>query len=186
MANANDFFNELKGANTRLDGVNSRIDDTNVRLDDIKTKLDAIKAATDAVKSAVDQVDSTLQWGFSQLITIGNYTNQALAQNDKQNETIICILEHISQNTCQLLDEAVVQTRLQIDMDKNTSLLADLFAATHAEAAITREREKALLRKIELCCPPRVPEPPCSYSPCDEPKPIGEPPRVDPNPPRQG
>ena len=29
MANANDFLNELKGANTRLDGVNNRIDATN-------------------------------------------------------------------------------------------------------------------------------------------------------------
>lgn len=200
MANANDFLNELKGANiqlvavnahlvdtnTRLDTVNSHLVDTNSRLDDVKVKLDAIKAATDAVKKAVDQVDNTLQWGFTQLITIGNYTNQALAQNDKQNDTMICILEHISKNTCELLDEADMQTRLQIDMDKNTSLLADLFAATHAEAALTREREEALRNQIEQCCPPRIPDPPCSYEPCDAPKPIGDPPRVDPQPPHEG
>ena len=52
------------------------------------------------------------------MVTLGEYTNQALFQNAKQNDTIICILEHISKNTCELLNQSVIQTRLQTEMDK--------------------------------------------------------------------
>ena len=45
-------------------------------------------------------VNATLTNGFNQLVTLGQYTNQALYQNDQQNDTIICLLEHISKNTC--------------------------------------------------------------------------------------
>src|SRR5689334_247395 len=124
MPSASDFYNELKGANSRLDGVNGR-------LDDVKGKLDNLKAAVDAVRNAVDKVDQRLQWGFHQLIVIGNYTNQALFHNNLQNDTMICILEHISKNTCMLLNEAHLQTALQTTIKENTSLLADLYAATH-------------------------------------------------------
>jgi len=193
MASATDFLNELKGANSRLDGVNTRldaittrIDGTNTRLDTVNNKLDALKASTDAVRAAVEQVDKTLQWGFTELITLGIYTNQALAQNAKQNDTMICILEHISQNTCSLLNESHLQTGLQTNINKNTTLLADLYAATHADAALTRERMEELRKQIEVCCPPRLPEPVCGYVPCDKPDRLGDPPRVDPQPPREG
>lgn len=171
MASAQDFYNELKAANTRLD--------------DIKGKLDALQAATNGVRAAIDHADQTLQWGFSQLITLAVFADQALAQNAAQNDTIICILEHISKNTCQLLDEAHTQTGLQRRIERSTSLLADLYAATHADAALARERLEALRRQIEACCPPPVPEPPCCYEPCPAPPPLGPPPEVDPRPPRK-
>ena len=92
---------------------------------------------------AVQDANTTLNWGFGQLITIGNYTNQALAQNAAQNDTMICILEHISKNTCLLLNEAHEQTGLQRGIQESTKLVADLYAATHAEAALTRPRTGA-------------------------------------------
>jgi hypothetical protein len=49
--------------------------------------MDALKTATDAVRVAVEHVDKTLQWGFSQLITLGQYTNLALFHNNQQNDT---------------------------------------------------------------------------------------------------
>ena len=183
MASAQDVLNAINAANGKLDavhgdlgGVNNRLDGANSRLDDIKGKLDAV------VKSVQD-VNASLNWGFGQLITIGNYTNQALAQNAAQNDTMICILEHISKNTCLLLNEAHEQTGLQRTIRNSTSLLADLYAATHAEAALTRQREEALRKQIEECCPPEVPPPPCDYAPCPAPKPLGEPPKVDPRQP---
>jgi hypothetical protein len=185
MPSASDFLNELKGANSRLDGVNNRLDGTNNRLDDVKVKLDALKTATDAVRVAVEHVDKTLQWGFSQLITLGQYTNVALFHNNQQNDTMICILEHISKNTCDLVSEAHTQTGLQTIIKNNSTLLADLYAATHAEAALTREREEALRSQIEKCCPPKPPEPGCRYEPCPKPEPLREPPpQVDPRPPQ--
>jgi len=137
------------------------------------------------VRGAVEHADSTRQWGFAQLIKLGQYTNLALFHNNQQNDTIICILEHISKNTCELVNEAHTQTTLQTSIKNNSSLLADLYAATHAEAALTREREEALRKQIEQCCPPKPPELPCGYQPCPAPDPLRErPPQVDPRPPR--
>ena len=187
MASAQDVLNAVNGANTRLDGVNTRVDGSNTRLDGISTKVDAVNARLDDIKNKLDlvaqalgKVDQTLNWGFGQLITIGNYTNLALAENAKQNDTIICILEHISKNTCQLLNEAHLQTGMQAVIRDNTTELAELYAVTHAEAALIREREEALKKQIEQCCPPETPVPPCDYAPCQAPGRIEEPPRVDP------
>src|ERR1700730_8528006 len=98
MASAQDVLNAINAANGKLDtvhgdlaGVNTHLDGTNSRLDDVKGQLDLLT-------QSVQDVNTALTWGFGQLITIGNYTNQALAQNAAQNDTIICILEHISKN----------------------------------------------------------------------------------------
>jgi hypothetical protein len=169
MPSAQDVLNAINGVNNRLDGTNNR-------LDDVKTQLDLLH-------QSIEKVNQTLNWGFSQLISLGNYTNQALFHNNKQNETIICILEHISKNTCELWNESHKQTSLQINIDKNTTTLAELFAATHAEAALTRQREQALKKQIEECCPPEPESPPCKYQVCLAPGDIPEPPQVDPRQP---
>jgi len=162
MPSGTDFFNELKGAHQELKGVNTRLDGTNSRLDDISGKLDALNA--------------TLSANFNQLLVLTAYTNQALYQNAQQNDTMICILEKISKQTCELLNHACLQTALQTTIRNNTTSLAELFAATHAEAALNREREQALRDEIKKCCPPKPPEPCCQYAPCPAPKPLGEPP----------
>ncbi len=183
MASANDFYNELKGANARLDDVKGKLDAVNGKLDDIKSKLDDLKASVDAVRAEVQKVENLLLWGFNQLITLGQYTNVALFHNDQQNDTMICILEHISQNTCGILNEAHTQTGLQTSMRNSAQKLADLYAAAHAEAEITREREEALRKQIEECCPPKPPEPACKYEPCPVPEPMRQrPPKVEPPP----
>ena len=163
MASAQDILDSINGANTRLDDVNTKLDTVNNTLNDVK-------AGVNAVNNSVQQVQTVLQWGFSQLITLGQYTNQALWQNDKQNETMICILEHISQNTCAILNQATLQTRLQTAIDKNADTLADLYGATHAEADMARKREDKLRRQIEECCPPKLPPPACDYQPCPAPE----------------
>lgn len=169
MASAQDFLDAINGANNRLDGVNNR-------LDEVKGKLDLIN-------QSVQNLNQTLNWGFGALITIGNYTNEALSQNAKQNDTIICILEHISKNTCELLNESHTQTGLQTTIKNNTTTLAELYAATHAEAALIRQRDEALRKQIEECCPPKVPEPPCGYQPCPAPGRLPQPPKIDPKQP---
>lgn len=176
MANASDILNAING-------VNSRLNDTNARLDDVKGKLDAVKAATDAVRSSVDSVNNTLQQGFNTLITLGIYTNQALFHNSQQNDTMICMLEQISRNTCQLVNQAYLQTDLQTAIKKAAETLTALYAATHAEAALTREREEALRQQIEKCCPPKPPDPVCKYERCPTPDRLPEPPRVERRPP---
>jgi len=180
MASAQDVLNAVNGANGRLDEVNNRLGGVHTRLDGTNARLDDVKAKLDQVTKSIQDVNTTLNWGFAQLITIGNYTNQALAQNAAQNDTMICILEHISRNTCELLNESHTQTGLQTTIRNSTTALAELYAATHAEAALTRQREEALRKQIEECCPPQVAPPPCVYQACPAPRPLGEPPRVDP------
>ena len=172
MPSSSDFMNKLNDIQNALNTVNATL---NTKLTDLKNATDAVKASTDQVRTAVQQVDATLNVGLSSLINIGNYTNQALFENAKQNETIICILEHISRNTCSILNEAHVQTRLQTSMEESASLLAELYAATHADAMLTHEKMAALKQQIEECCPPRPEPPACTYEPCKEPEPLPEP-----------
>jgi hypothetical protein len=120
----------------------------------------------------------TLNSQFSQLLILTAYNSYALYQNALQNDTLICILEKISKQTCELLNHACLQTPLQKTIQKNTTTLAELFAATHAEAALIREREQALRDEIEKCCPPKPPEPCCHYEPCPAPGPIPAPPPI--------
>jgi hypothetical protein len=120
----------------------------------------------------------TLNAQFSQLLTLTAYTTQALFQNAQQNDTIICILEKISKQTCELLNQSCLQTPLQKTIQTNTTALAELFAATHAEAALIRDREQALRNEIEKCCPPKPPEPCCHYETCPAPGPLPEPPPI--------
>ena len=158
MASAQDVLNAVNGANGRLDEVNNRLGGVHTRLDGTNARLDDVKAKLDQVTKSIQDVNTTLNWGFAQLITIGNYTNQALAENAAQNDTMICILEHISKNTCELVNQSVIQTRLQTEMEKDIDAL----------------------EAIEECCPPQVAPPPCAYQACPAPRPLGEPPRVDP------
>ncbi len=131
----------------------------NVRLEQIKGELLSLKASVDS------------------LVTLEAYANDALYQNARQNETIICILEHISKHTCTLVNEAAVQTRLQRSIEESVKRLAALTAAAHAEAALVLEREEQLKQQIEKCCPPPEPDPPCHYERCKAPDHLKEPPR---------
>ncbi len=168
---------------SRLDDVKGKLDTVNTNLTTIEGKLDTINASVQAVDADVQKVQQLLLWGFQQLITLGQYTNQALFQNDKQNDTMICILQQISVNTCGIWNEAHTQTELQQGMNAAIRKLADLYAATHGDAALTLEREEKLRRQIEACCPPRPAEPVCVESPCPAPPPFDqEPPRTQPPP----
>jgi hypothetical protein len=183
MPSAQDILDAINAADGKLDNVNGKLDTANTSLNDIKGKLDAVKASVDAVDADVQKVEALLLWGFSQLITLGEYTNLALFQNDQQNDTMICILEHISKNTCSILNESHKQTELQESMRHSTKKIADLVAASHPEAEFAREREEALRREIEECCPPKRPEPVCHYVPCKAPDPLQQqPPQTQPPP----
>jgi uncharacterized phage infection (PIP) family protein YhgE len=151
MPNADDFFQQLQTINSRL--------------------LD--------LTAAVNQVNATLTTGLGELVTLSQYADLALSQNAKQNDTIICILEHISKNTCELLNQSVIQTKLQTETQTDVDALEAMYGTVHADAALERERLRALKQQIEECCPPPEPEAPCKYTPCPAPKPIGDPPRID-------
>jgi hypothetical protein len=165
MPTTDDFYQKLTDALTKLDQVNANLHD--------------VKTATDAVRITLN---GTLIAGFNKLVTIGDYTNLALAHQSKQNDTMICSLDHIARNTCELLNQSAIQTRLQTQMQSGIAALAEMYATVHSEAALERERLQALKAQIEKCCPPPQPEPPCHFASCPAPAPLGEPPKVEPLP----
>ncbi|MGO9402938.1 MAG: hypothetical protein ACLPVW_05640 [Terriglobales bacterium] len=130
-------------------------------------KLDAINATSLAIVN-----------DDNELITLTAYTDTALYQNALQNATIICLLEQIAKNTCDLVNQSYVQTSLQETIERNTTRLAEMFAATHSEAAFALHREHQLRQEIEKCCPPKPPAPPCQEKPCSSPKQIDPPPPI--------
>src|ERR1700722_18938580 len=168
MPSADDLFNQLVAANTRLE--------------DIKGDLVDVKGAVNQVQTAVMLDNTTLTNGFGQLGTLGQYTNQALYQNDLQNDTMICLLEHISKNTCALLNEAAIQTAAQLTMEGGIGTLESMLASVTPGAALEAKRLLALKEQAEKCCPPPKPVPPCDFTVCPAPKPIGPPPQLVDNP----
>ncbi len=159
MASADDILNALNGANSRLDNVKAAVDNVTA----------AVSATTAAVNNSANQITAALNAGFAQLVGLGQYTNQALYHLSQQDDTIICALEHISQNTCNLVTESHIQTALQERIADCTCKLADLYASVHAEAELQRHRLRELREEIERCCPPEKPGPACTYQPCPAP-----------------
>jgi len=129
-----------------VDDVYNQLTDANTRLEQIKSELLDLKTSEDAVKTAVQQVNTTLTAGFGDLVTLGIYTNAALFQNAKQNDTIICLLEHISKHTCGIWNESHLQTGLQTSIDEHTTTLTELYEVTHGEAG---RRVNSGLRSVE-------------------------------------
>src|ERR1700761_5027026 len=116
MASINDVFNQLITVNATLSTINSSVN--------------AGKASTDAVKVSVDKLDTDVKAGFAATL---NALNQAVATLNviatveieeakllfhltQQTDTMICTLEHISQNTCALVTQSTIQTGLQTSM----------------------------------------------------------------------
>jgi hypothetical protein len=171
MPSVTDVYNQLLAVNSNLSSLVNAVNN-------VQTAVNSATTAVNAVQSAVTQVNGTLNGGFGQLVTIGNYTNQALYQNDQQNVTIICALEHISKNTCALLNESVIQTALQTAMASDIDGLENMFATANPGAALEIQRLAALKAQVEKCCPPAKLRPPCDYAPCPAPTQIGQPPQV--------
>ena len=185
MPSAQDILDSINAIKDKMEAVKGKLDTVNSHLNTVEGKLDTINASVKAVDIDVQKVQQLLLWGFGQLITLGQYTNQALFHNNQQNDTMICLLQQIAVNTCGIWNEAHIQTGLQEAIKATSRKLADLYAATHGEAALTLEREAELRRQIEACCPPKPPTSACVERPCPKPEPFDQkPPRTEP-PPKQ-
>jgi hypothetical protein len=180
MPSAQDFLDAINNNTTVVSG---RLDTVNSHLASIEGKLDALNASVKAVDADVKILQQLSLWGFQQLITLGQYTNQALFHNDQQNDTMICQLQEIAVNTCCICNETHTQTPLQEAIKEAIRKLTCMYATTNADAALTHERQEKLREQIVACCPPEAPAPACVEKPCPEPRPFDEkPPKTDPPP----
>jgi hypothetical protein len=168
MPSLNDAYQQLQDANSNLQTLHN----DEVAL---KASQDATTAAVNGVHQAVNQAVVYLR----ALVEGQVYTNQALFHLSQQTDTMICTLEHISKNTCLLLNEAHQQTALQTAMSRDTAEALDIAKTAHPQAALDLARREALRQQTEACCPPKVEPPVCNYQPCPAVRPLPAPPRAD-------
>lgn len=166
MPSLDDVYNQLQQINTNLAAVHN---------DGLATKaaVDTDTAAVNNVRNSVDQAVQQLK----QLVAGQFYTNTALYQLTHQADTMICILEHISRNTCSILNENSIQTGLQRKIAGDIHGILEIEQTAQPGAALEIARLQALQAEVERCCPPPPQKVPCEYAPCPTPPTRLEPPR---------
>jgi hypothetical protein len=165
MASVQDVLDAIDEANARLGG-------------DPQNPADSVNGHLATIEGLTAQINDTVKTGFTELVAIGTYTNEALYHLTDQGETIICNLEKITKQTCELVNQAHAQTQLQTSIEQSTAKLVDMFMTVHADAALDLERREGLQREIEECCPPKPIPPACVYEPCEKPERLEQPPEV--------
>jgi Astacin (Peptidase family M12A) len=109
-----------------------------------------------------------------------HFTNLALAEEIAQGTTMICQLDQISKQTCDLLSEAHFQTGAQREIAKGVERLLGIVQVANPAAELELQRHEKLQQEIEKCCPPDDPPPLCEHTPCPQPPQFRErPPSVD-------
>jgi hypothetical protein len=170
MASINDVFNELQAVNTTLGQIHA----------DGVAEINA----TNQVKASVDTLGADVKAGFAATVnalnTIAQINIEAvklLFHQTQQADAMICALEQISKNTCEILTQVTIQTGLQTHLRDDVDALRYIAESANPEAALERQRLTELQAEIERCCPPDAPEPACKYEPCGKPRPV-EPPKL--------
>ncbi len=170
MASVDDVYNQLVTVNATLGQIHA---------DGI-----AEVNATNQVQTGVNTLDGDVKAGFAATLNALNTIAQIdveavklLFYQTQQNDTIICILEQISKNTCDILTQVTIQTQLQTRLRDDMDTLRSIAEFAYPQAVLESQRLAELRAEVERCCPPQEPGPACTYMPCPRPKPI-EPPRL--------
>jgi hypothetical protein len=163
MATLNDAYNQLVEANGQLTTLHNDLEQINTSVGEVNSSVQAETAA--------------IETGFAKLDQLVGYTNALLGYEIEQNETIICNLTKIAQQTCELVNLGALQVAAQQAMRHDLDDLRQLYELANPAAAVEQHRLKELNRKIEACCPPPIPRPPCTYEPCKTPGKPPSPPR---------
>lgn len=155
-ANLGTLHNDQQDLKECCASTNTALQTTNTTLADIRTVL------ADGLTSVAD--------GLAGIQARQDQTNRILAHQSRQLETVICALEHVSEHTCELVNQADEQVRLQRALRVATEGIEHMVASVNGEAAVALSRERAQRDALEACCPPAPPEPRCTYEPCRKPK----------------
>ena len=168
MPSITDVYNQLVTANSTLSQLHA----------DVLAGTNA----TNQVNASVGQLDNDVNKGFNvvetQLTAIAQIEVQAvglLFHLTQQTDTMICVLDQISRNTCEILNQATIQTELQRRIRDDSDVMREIAEFAHPEAALQRERLAALRAEVERCCPVEVPPPACHFESCKRPDPVKEP-----------
>ncbi len=158
--------------------------DIEARLDDIKTNTLGTSNNTGTITGQLTQLDFktgqinlTAQLGFTNLaqglavlIQLGIQNNDLLASNDKQNQTIICWLDHVAHVLCDIKHNTDSEVKLQKEMSATLSHLDDILELVHAREALEVLNQQELEKRLEECCPKEVPAPQPCFENCESPR----------------
>jgi hypothetical protein len=172
MASINDLYNQLVT-------VNGAISQVYINTSDEVTATSALNTSVGQVNTSVGQLDTDVRAGFAATVSALNTIKlidvelaKLLFHLTQQADTMICALEKISQNTCGILTEVTIQTRLQTSISEDVHTLSEIAASAYPAATLELERLAALRAEVRRCCPPVEPKPACTYTPCPSPQPV--------------
>jgi hypothetical protein len=144
----------------------------------IKNDSAAIKGNTVTIISQLNQLDADVKAGFTNLsqglqvlIALGAQANQLSAENNKQNETIICWLTNIANTLCDIKRNTDEEVALQTDLSATLHHMDDIGELVNSREAMDVANRYALEERMDECCPPKEePVRPC-FEKCESPKP---------------
>lgn len=151
------------------DQINAKLDTISTNTANTASNTDAIKTEVNTTNTKLTQLDAHLQAGFINIsqgifaLTELERVAVALAdQNRKQNDTIICLLEHSNELLCGITRKLTRQLELSEGILCSTRRIEGIEERVHPGEAADFDRLGALNGKIEACCPPeRPPLEPC-------------------------
>lgn len=157
---------------------------------DVKALLEDLKANTQQTSDntgtiinqltqldiKVGQVNNTAQLGFTNLaqglvvlIQLGIQNNDLLASNDKQNQTIICWLDHIAHVLCDIKHNTDTEIKLQREMSTTLEHVDDILELVHAREAMEVMNQNEIEKRLDECCPKEEPVPQPCFENCASP-----------------
>jgi hypothetical protein len=148
-------------------------------LNDIKGKLDQLHAdeitehgKLDAVVNAVNTAPTGITSRLDQLVGAETQAAQIALHMPRQNEAILCAIEHVSRNTCELVMLADRQLEALHGVQASTRTSAEILRTVHADASLELDRRDELQARVDKCCPPEPRKPRCGYDRCEDPGPF--------------
>jgi hypothetical protein len=163
MASAEDILNAVNASNGKLDQLHTDVTAGTNATNSVRTAVVDLRTHLDAGFTVLSQGQAVLAALLGQTATVLEHISQ-------QDDTIICELDKIARTTCELLNEAAIQTRTQLQMRDSLSDLAFMYATANPASALELQRAKEAATRMDQCCPPEQPAPPCRYEECDRPE----------------
>lgn len=173
MPTINEVWEQALQINANLATVHGDLTTANARLQTLIARAEEGNDWLEELRDLVLQGFTVVAAGLQGVAARQDLALKLQAHQIEQGKTMICNLEHISRNTCQLVEQASRQTELQTGMETALRQLVHMTSTAHPDAALAWARAEEERHKLERCCPPPARRPACTYEPCPAP---GEPP----------
>jgi ABC-type transporter Mla subunit MlaD len=167
MPSLGDFYDRLGEVNNHVGDMDTELTTLDTHVQQTNTQLGTIEGTLTSIAGTLTSIDGDIQQMSQSMTTL---LTRVVAQND----TIICILEHISRNTCSLVNAAALELRALQSVEVSARELDSMTKTVHPDAALVLARDEAARLELEKCCPPKHIEAPCHYQPCEQPEKPGQ------------